>query len=274
MSPGIVPAAQVVTAFALALLAVGCLLILRNPFAALLAVAPMAIFVPWQIPIVATDMGVVFPLAASVVWLAWIAWERFSDRLRLRPLAWFALLVLAATAATVLSPQTLVLSSVIVVYYAAKRGIRPVLPVALAMVVAPAAYEFAIFAMPAYDQGRLLDPAWWLQTTISQGWDMRPWLEGSGGAPYRMVQFSFNLLFYVPMLFPFAVAAYECRRQWWFTPTFLWGATLVAGNLVFAWNFSLQQSLTMQMGVLVPFAVACVDRLRKPLGTAVSGNIR
>jgi hypothetical protein len=255
---GLDPNAQLVTAAALVVLAVGCRLALESSVAAILAVAPLALLVPWLVPVSAADTGVIFPLSASFVLAGWLLAEMPRNRRAWRFVHW-ALLASAAAAATVFSPPVLVLFPAVVIYYSVKLGRRAALGLAAALLIIPAACEIGTLALPAYDLGRSLDLSWWLDATIAQGWNVRAWFQSGGGGNYQGVQSDLNELFYLPLLLPFAAAAFACRSRWWFAPTFLWAALLVAGNVVFGGNLYVQRSLTMQMGLIVPFAVAAFD---------------
>jgi len=235
---------------------------LGNPFEAVLAAAPVALLVPWSVRLAALDRGLVFPFCAAVIWLVWLSMDRPREKRLAEGVAFHALAALGGTIAVVFSPQSIVLLAAVTLYYAVKRGLCKALPLALTLVVIPAGYEFSTLAPSAFEQGRILDMSWWLDTTIGQGWDMAAWFQSVGGGTYRRVQTDMNMLFYLPLLVPFAAIAYECRSRWWFAPTFLWGGVLVGGNIVFAGNLYLQRSLALQMGLLLPFTIAALDRLR------------
>jgi hypothetical protein len=258
------PYANILVAAALVILAAGCRIALKSFLAPAVIVLQFVIIIPWGVPISGRDRGIIFPLAAAAVWVWWLSNERPQSSRRLPSgFVYWAVTSLFATIAVLFAPQTLVLLALVVVYYALRLRSRAVLACFVSLLVVPAAYLLATLLPSTLAAGNLFNASAWLDATIAQAWDMRAWYQASGGGPFKSTQSEINMLFYVPLLVPFAAMAFEYRKCWWFAPTFLWAAALFAGNVVFSRNLYFQHSLTMQMAFLVPFSIAGVLKWRE-----------
>jgi len=241
----------------------GARVVLRRTVAAAAVALPLAVLVPWRVPIFSVDSSFVFPLAAVVTWVWWLSQAHPDAKEGPRGFAYWGAVTIAATACAVFAPQSLVLFAIVVAHRAFRTGGRGLWPWVAALLAVPAAYKAATLIPAALAEGKLASATFWLDATVGGGWNLREWFLGTGGGAYRGIQSEMNAFFYVPLLLPFAAAAYLYRRRWWFAPTFLWGAALAAGSIVFGGSFFFQYSLEMQMGLLVPLGIVGVESLRR-----------
>jgi hypothetical protein len=205
------------------------------------------------------------PAAASGVWLFWLAAEKGVLPIAGGTLTFWAGVALGTTVVTTVAPGSLVLLAVVAFYYLARgapgNGRR-----FTALVIVPTAFRLAALLPAAIAEGQASNPGYWFDSTIGPGWSLGPWLGSWGTGAFRSIRTEVNAYFYLPMLGPLAVTAWKYRKCWWFAPTFLWAAALVAGNIVFGRTFSFYESLTLDAALLVPFGLVGIEDMRKARG--------
>ena len=188
--------AQPMTAAALVALAAGCLVVLRNPLGALLAVAPLALLVPWAARGVSGEPMAHLSVSAASVWVTLILAKRLRGRAR------GAVLILAAAAAA--------------------AGIY--------------------------------------LARLPEAWNSAKWFQQQYGYPYNVADTTYNGYFYIPPLVASSYLLWERRCEWWFWPTAVWAALLLAGAVFLGEARFFQYSLPMQMALVVPLATAAMSR--------------
>lgn len=258
------PVTQILLGASMALLAVGLWLVTRRAILAVVAVAPLALFVPWGLRITWRDPAAVFPLAAAVVWLYWLLDEKGAFGEGRRPFLHWAIVTVAACTLVTLSPQILFLFAVMVGYCIAsgKSGNKARIA---ALLVIPLAYRVGQLLPGAVLENQAASATFWLDATVAGGWNASAWMQSPTGLALRTSQSELNSYFYAPLLPLLLACASRYRSRWWFGPTFTWAACIVIGTAVFGRTLVFHHSVAFQMALVAPFAAVGIEDIKTAL---------
>jgi hypothetical protein len=94
----------------------------------------------------------------------------------------------------------------------------------------------------------------------AEAWFSPLWYRQMRGAPFNVVDATYNRWVYVPVLAALAPMVRAGRGEWWFWPTALWAGALALFSVVFGGAAYFQYNLALQMALIVPLGLVALAR--------------